>query len=36
MSDIFDHIFAMIQVFELQIFEKPSGRDMRMLTSKFE
>lgn len=36
MSDIFDHIFAMIQVFDLQIFEKPSGRDMRMLTSKFD
>lgn len=30
-ADIFDHIFASIHVFELSIFESPSGRDMRGL-----
>jgi len=35
-SDIFDHVFAIIPLFDLQIFEKPSGRDMRMLNSKMD
>lgn len=36
MSDIFDHIFSMISLFELQIFEKPSGKDFREMTTKFD
>ncbi len=32
-SDIFDHIFAMTPLFDLQIFEKPSSKDMRLLTT---
>jgi len=34
MSDIFDHVFAMISLFDLEIFEKPSGRDMREMLTK--
>lgn len=33
MSDIFDHVFAIIPLFDLEIFEKPSGRDMRGITT---
>ena len=29
-ADIFDHIFAMVHVFELSIFERPTGRDFRL------
>lgn len=28
-ADIFDHVLAMVHEFELEIFEQPSGRDMR-------
>jgi miniconductance mechanosensitive channel len=31
MGDIFDHLFATIDVFELELFENPSGRDFRKL-----
>jgi miniconductance mechanosensitive channel len=29
MGDIFDHLFATIDAFELELFENPSGRDLR-------
>ena len=29
MADVFDHIFAVVNEFELTIFESPSGKDMR-------
>ena len=29
-ADIFDHIFAITHLFELRIFENPSGHDFRM------
>lgn len=29
-ADIFDHIFAMVKLFDLEIFESPAGRDVRM------
>lgn len=35
-SDIFDHILAMVRQFELQIFEQPSGRDMREAFRKID
>lgn len=28
-ADIFDHIFAMVHLFELDVFERPSGKDFR-------
>jgi miniconductance mechanosensitive channel len=31
MGDIFDHLFATIDVFELELFENPSGRDFRRI-----
>lgn len=31
-SDIFDHIFAIIPYFNLRLFQKPSGRDFQQLT----
>lgn len=30
-ADIFDHIFAVAETFELRIFQKPSGNDMQLL-----
>lgn len=30
-ADIFDHLFAVISEFELEIFENPSGRDFRQI-----
>lgn len=30
-GDIFDHLFATVTVFELELFENPSGRDVRNL-----
>lgn len=35
-SDIFDHILAIVRQFELQIFEQPSGRDMREVFRKID
>lgn len=32
MADIFDHIFATAQFFELELFENPSGSDLRSLS----
>lgn len=32
-ADIFDHLFAVISEFELEIFENPSGRDIRQALS---
>lgn len=34
MADIFDHIFATAQFFELELFENPSGSDLRSLSLK--
>jgi miniconductance mechanosensitive channel len=34
MSDIFDHILAAIPYFDLEIFEEPSGSDLRNLSKK--
>lgn len=34
MSDIFDHILAAIPYFDLEIFEEPSGSDLRNLAKK--
>jgi miniconductance mechanosensitive channel len=34
MGDIFDHLFATIDAFELELFENPSGRDLREIVSK--
>ncbi|HLU87775.1 MAG TPA: hypothetical protein VKZ44_08475, partial [Taishania sp.] len=31
-SDIFDHILSMVHLFDLKIFEQPSGNDFRMLS----
>ncbi len=33
-SDIFDHIFSVVPLFDLQIFQNPSGNDFRTLTTK--
>ncbi len=33
MADIFDHLFATVNSFELELFENPSGRDLRELKS---
>ena len=33
-SDIFDHILAVIPEFELQVFQRPSGTDARILQNK--
>ena len=30
-ADIFDHILAIVPVFDLQIFQEPAGRDFRSL-----
>ncbi|MDG1347373.1 MAG: mechanosensitive ion channel [Crocinitomicaceae bacterium] len=30
-ADIFDHIFSVVHLFELSIFERPSGKDLRKL-----
>ncbi len=32
MADIFDHLLAAVQYFELEVFEQPAGSDMRALT----
>ena len=32
MADIFDHLLAAVQYFELEVFEQPTGSDMRALT----
>lgn len=32
-ADIFDHVLAIIPLFELQIFQNPSGDDLKMLGS---
>ncbi|MES2557470.1 MAG: mechanosensitive ion channel domain-containing protein [Bacteroidota bacterium] len=34
MGDIFDHLFATVEAFELELFENPSGRDVRQLMGK--
>lgn len=34
MGDIFDHLFATVESFELELFENPSGRDVRQLVGK--
>lgn len=34
MADIFDHLFATIEAFELELFENPSGRDVRQIVGK--
>lgn len=34
MADIFDHLFATINSFELELFENPSGRDLRGLSGQ--
>lgn len=34
MGDIFDHLFATINVFELELFENPSGRDFREIRNR--
>lgn len=31
-ADIFDHIFAVVPLFELAVFERPSGRDFKKLS----
>jgi miniconductance mechanosensitive channel len=33
-ADIFDHILAILPYFELTIFQDPTGRDIRMLSSR--
>lgn len=33
-SDIFDHLLAVVQEFDLNIFQNPSGRDFRSLSSE--
>ena len=33
-SDIFDHLLAIVPEFGLQVFQSPSGKDMRQLVSK--
>ena len=33
-SDIFDHILAVIPEFDLQVFQRPSGTDARLLEYK--
>lgn len=33
MSDIFDHLFAVITYFDLKVFQEPSGNDIRALKS---
>ncbi len=35
-ADIFDHIFAVVDTFELRIFQKPSGNDMQLLGSSLK
>jgi len=35
-SNIFDHLFATIQSFELELFENPSGRDVRQIVEKLK
>jgi miniconductance mechanosensitive channel len=32
-SDIFDHLMASASLFDLEIFQSPSGSDFRMLTN---
>lgn len=34
MSDIFDHIFAAVKYFDLEVFESPSSDDIRFLTEQ--
>lgn len=34
MGDIFDHLFATVEAFELELFENPSGRDVRQLMGR--
>jgi miniconductance mechanosensitive channel len=34
MADIFDHILAVIPYFNLQLFENPSGSDLREFKKK--
>ncbi len=34
-SDIFDHLFAAVPFFDLEIFENPSGKDLRSLNITF-
>ncbi|MCL1098934.1 mechanosensitive ion channel family protein [Shewanella gelidii] len=33
-ADIFDHIFAILSEFELNVFQRPAGTDMRQLVAK--
>lgn len=33
-SDIFDHILSVVPLFDLQIFQNPSGKDFRSLTTR--
>lgn len=33
MADIFDHLFAIVELFELELFESPSGRDVRAVVN---
>ena len=35
-ADIFDHIFSVVDTFELRIFQKPSGNDMQLLGSSLK
>lgn len=35
-ADIFDHIFAVVDTFELRIFQNPSGNDMQLLGSSLK
>lgn len=32
-ADIFDHLFAVARIFDLRIYQQPSGNDLRLLTS---
>lgn len=34
MADIFDHLFATVKLFELEMFESPGGRDIRQAIGK--
>lgn len=34
-ADIFDHIFAVVEIFELRIFQNPSGHDLQSIYTNF-
>lgn len=34
LADIFDHLLAAVQYFDLEVFEQPAGSDMRMFANK--